>query len=116
MSYQRPAILIVEKDPATRELYRRELALSYQVFACVNGEEARQILSQKKIDLAVLEPVGCGWDLVDELKGSLPLIVCSTREVRQAHIKKELAACLVKPVLNVELFKSVEYVLAGVLK
>lgn len=113
MSHQRPTILIIDQDPSTRELYRRELALLYRVFACADENEARQVLSLQKMNVLVLEPVGCGWDLFYELKGSLPVIVCSTSEVRNVHIRKQLAACLVKPVLPANLLDSVQCVLAA---
>jgi DNA-binding response OmpR family regulator len=116
LSHEDPTILIVETDSATREMYRRELALAYQVFACADNVEAQQILGQHAPDVVVLEPVGCGWGLFEKLKGKTPLIVCSTCEVSETRIRKELAACLVKPVLPTELCKAVEAVLAIVRK
>jgi len=116
MSIQPPTILIVEKDAATRDLYRRELLLDYQVFACADGEETRQALTHHRMDVAIVEPTGCGWDLVDELKGKMPLIVCSTQEVSGTHSKMGLAAYLVKPVLPADLSKLVQLVLADVLE
>ncbi len=124
MSTQRPAIAILEKDHAARELYCRELAQKYDVFSCASPSEARQVLEQHEVNVLVLEPAEfgqSGWGFFRELRAeprsaNIPVIVCSTQEVRDAEIKKDLAACLVKPVLPSELSLTVQRVLENVLK
>jgi len=124
MSTQRPAITILEKDQAAREMYCRELAQEYDVFSCASLSEARRVLEQHAVNLLVLETADFGpggWGFFREMKAeprraNIPVIVCSTREVRDAEIKKELAACLVKPVLPSELSLVVRHVLENVLK
>lgn len=124
MSTQRPAIAILEKDHAAREMYCRELAQEFEVFPCASTSEARQVLDQHEIHVMVLEPMEFGqdgWDFFRELKveprkANIPVIVCSTQEVSDAEIKKGLAACLVKPVLPSELSLAVQRVLENILK
>lgn len=124
MSARRQAIAILEKDHATREMYCRELVQEYDVFPCASINEARQVLEQREVNALVLEPAAFGlngFSFFREIKAeprsaNVPVIVCSTREVSDAEIKKELAACLVKPVLPSELSLAVRRVLDGIRK
>lgn len=124
MSTQRPAIAVIEKDHAAREMYCRELAQEYEVFPCASTSDAGHFLDQCEIHVVVFEPMEFGqdgWDFFHALKAeprkaNIPVIMCSTQEVRDAEIKKGLAACLVKPVLPSELSLAVRHVLENVLE
>lgn len=116
MSTQRLAIAMVEQDPATQELYQRALLQDFDVFPCTNTIDARLIIQEHKISVVVVEPVGSGWHLIHELKGRIPVIVCSIREVEQPDIRRILAAVLVKPVLPSELLEVVQRVIKNVLQ
>ncbi len=62
-----PTILIVENDPATLELYRRELGREYWVFACLSKSETLDAIDSQSPKAIILEPVGVnedGWDLL----------------------------------------------------
>ncbi len=116
MSTQRLAIAIVEHDSATQELYQRVLSQEFDVFACANTIDAGQILREQTISVVVVEPVSSGWEFVHELKGRIPVIMCSIREVEQPEIRRVLAAVLVKPVLPSELLRIVQEVIKNVLQ
>jgi len=116
MSTQRLAIAMVEHDSATQELYQRVLSQEFDVFPCGNTMDARQILREQTISVVVVEPVSSGWQLVHEVKGRIPVIVCSIREVEQPEIRRILAAVLVKPVLPSELLRVVQEVIKNVLQ
>lgn len=113
-----PAILIVEDDPPTLELYRRELSRTYQVLACADEQEALEVLRTEDLCAMVLEPAllgGRGWALLTTLKNSpqgsdIPVILCSTLDKRKRGLEMGAAACLVKPVLPTTLLETVQRV------
>lgn len=102
-------------------MYRRELAHVYDVFPCANLEETWQIFNLHEINVIVLEPDGLGYsesDLLKEIKSNsrnrnfnIPIIISSTKEVVDGNVKKEMAACLVKPVLPSALLLAIRDVL-----
>jgi DNA-binding response OmpR family regulator len=103
----RPAVLIIESDPATSDLYARELGHHFTVLACENVAEALQVLEQRPFDAIVLEPVGLGalgWDLLRTARNHLlncrtPFVICSTLDDRKIGMDRGAAVYLVKPVL-----------------
>jgi len=103
----RPAVLIVESDPATLDLYLRELGHHFTVLACSNAAEALQVLAQQPLHAIVLEPAGLGaqgWDLPRSARNcplncQTPFVVCSTLDDRKAGMDRGAAVYLVKPVL-----------------
>jgi DNA-binding response OmpR family regulator len=108
MDPETAAILIVETDQATRELYRRELEPAYKVFTCSNEEDVARLLEQETIHAVILEPAGfgdSGWRIVESLTKScsVPLILCSSLDERGRGLALGVAAYLVKPVLPSEL-------------
>ncbi len=104
-------ILIIENDPPTLELYRRELIQDYQVLPCLNEEEALRLAGSPDLCAVVLEPAisdGSGWRLLSKLKKAfgerqIPIILCSTQDERRRGLKEGASAFLVKPVLPIEL-------------
>ena len=101
------AILIVEHDEPTRELYLRELSREFRVFACCDECTALELLRAHNIHAVVLEPGaadGSGWDLLVELKHTagtraVPVILCRALDERKRGLELGASAYLVKPVL-----------------
>jgi DNA-binding response OmpR family regulator len=112
------AILIVEHDEATRELYLRELSRDFRVFACCDECAALELLRTHDIRAVVLEPGladGSGWDLLADLKRAvgmhtIPVILCSALDERKRGLELGASAYLVKPVLPATLLEAVRRV------
>ncbi|EJL25413.1 response regulator transcription factor [Brevibacillus sp. BC25] len=82
-------ILIADDDPHVRELLRFYLAKEgYHVLACVDGNEASQLLEQESVQLAIVDvmmPGKNGWELCREIREfyDLPVIMLTAKgEVR----------------------------------
>jgi DNA-binding response OmpR family regulator len=112
------AILIVEHDEPTRELYLRELSRDYRVFACCDERAALELLRTNDIRAVVLEPGaadGSGWDLLSNLKHvtgmrAVPIILCSALDERKRGLELGASAYLVKPVLPAALLEALRRV------
>lgn len=108
-------ILLIEDDPATRELYQRELSRDYQVLACGNESDALALLDSHPVSTIVLEPVlqkGQGWSLLAMLHAmprtrTIPIILCSTLDERRRGMELGATLYLTKPVLPVVLHDAV---------
>jgi DNA-binding response OmpR family regulator len=118
MSNTLPTILIVENDPATLELYRRELGREYRVFACFRKSETLAAIDSQNPKAIVLEPVGLnedGWDLLNAIATlpdkSLPVILCTILDERKRGLHAGAAAYLTKPVLLVALLETLHKVI-----
>jgi two-component system, response regulator FitH len=109
------AVLIIENDLATAEMYQRALSQRYQVFTSTVEEDVLAFISANPLHAIVLEPGplnGPGWDLLGELQrhpntGSIPVIVCTSQDRRRLGMEMNTAAYLVKPVLPAVLLKMV---------
>ena len=112
------AILIVEHDEPTRELYLRELSRDFRVFGCCDACAALEMLRAHDIHAVVLEPGaidGSGWDLLSDLKGAadtraIPVILCSALDERKRGLELGASVYLVKPVLPAALLEAVRRV------
>lgn len=121
MPEQEPAILILENDAATVQLYQRELGRTYRVIASGDARQALEILDSEAINAVVLEPAAFdenGWDLLAAMttqrRGhSVPIVVCSVLDERRRGMSLGAAAYLVKPVLPVALQDTLDHVLQG---
>ncbi|KAA3639736.1 MAG: response regulator [Proteobacteria bacterium] len=89
-------ILIVEDDPAIREMMVFSLAnADFQVIKAENGTQALELLQQKRPDLVVIDwglPDFSGLDLVamirrDDVLKDLPLIMLTARAEERDKIK-----------------------------
>jgi DNA-binding response OmpR family regulator len=104
MSSSQSVVLLLEDDPATRELYRRELSRTFAVVACGSEQEAAEQLSAVSVDALVLEPAALSsetWPFVAMLRRrlpKLPIVVCSILDVRGRSAELGAAAYLIKPV------------------
>ena len=103
------AILLIEDDQPTRDLYQRELSQDYQVLACESGNEALSLLNSYPVRAIILEPGlhdGQGWTLLATLQmlqqtdntGS-HIIICSTLDERRRGLELGAEVYLIKPVL-----------------
>ncbi len=119
MQSSRSAILLVEQDEPTRELYARALCRHYQVFACGDDHDVLELLRVQPIRAIVLEPAGGngrGWALLAAITQAhqgtpVPVILCSTLDERKRALTLGANTYLVKPVLPTTLVDVVHRVL-----
>ena len=109
------SVLIVEDDPALRELYRWALrAAGFAVVAVSDGLEALRHLESAKPDAVVLDlnlPHVSGRDVQQELNASpetrhIPIIVVSGEETDQLNLD-DFTCVLRKPISTDELVAAV---------
>ena len=104
---QLPAILLIEKDELTLEIYQRELSKSFCVYASTRIDTALETLATHDIRALIIEPEirsGQGWQLMEAIHEviqdrSIPVIVCSTRDPDHENQLRGIAIYLTKPVL-----------------
>ena len=107
MNARAPAILLVEKDAVTLEMYQRELSKSFTVFALTDIRRIPDILGSQDIQAMVIEPEidhRRAWELIESIQSMVPnrpvpVIVCSTRDAAGPGAGREVARYLTKPVL-----------------
>ena len=115
MSRPTRAVLIIENDLATAEMYQRALSQRYEVFISTVEADVLALVRANTLHAIVLEPGplnGPGWGLLAELQrhpntGSIPVIVCTSQDRRRLGTEMSTAAYLVKPVLPAVLLKMV---------
>lgn len=113
------AILILEPDDATRELYQRELGRRFRVVACDEPEQSLSLLRSEPFDAMVMEPAisdGAGWTLLETLQSlpfsaSLHIVLCSTLDERRRGMSLGAVVYLVKPVLPATLLSILDQIL-----
>jgi len=118
MSSILPSILIVENDPPTLELYRRELSRDFCVLACFSKGETLAAIDSQSPKAIILEPAALneeGWDLLNAIvtlpDRSLPVILCTILDERKRGLQEGAAACLIKPVLPAALLETLHKVI-----
>jgi DNA-binding response OmpR family regulator len=100
------AVLLLESDEATLNLYCRELSRVYRVIACRNEREAVTRLRSEMVQVLVVEPAmfqDDEWSFIVAVRTNpetnrLPIIFCSTLDVRRRGAELGVAATLIKPV------------------
>jgi two-component system, OmpR family, KDP operon response regulator KdpE len=82
----RPKILLVDDDPAIREMLGRVLTCEgYVVLPAANGEEALALAAATEMDLLLLDlnlPVKNGWETFEKITAEnpvLPIIIITAR-------------------------------------
>jgi DNA-binding response OmpR family regulator len=102
-----PAIILIENDDITLELYQRELCKSFNVYAFTQLEGVLEVMENQDIRAIVIEPEihsGKGWGLIHSIcttypERSVPVIVCSTRDSNNTRPSSEVTKYMTKPVL-----------------
>jgi DNA-binding response OmpR family regulator len=121
MKLQAPAIVLIEKDDLTLEIYQRELSNSFLVFCFTELNGIPEILNQQDIQVIVIEPEICagqGWQWISNIQKTfsgrdIPIIVCSTRDASRKSSGPPIALYLTKPVLPKTLCEKILGVLAS---
>lgn len=117
MIASKPAIILIEDNDVTLELYQRELCKAFTVFPFTVLTGVLELIASHDIRAIVIEPeigAGEGWELVHSLpqvfpERSIPIVVCSTRDNSGSRTSMEVSQYLTKPVLpKVLLEKTVE--------
>lgn len=111
MNLQAPAIILIENDGITLDLYQRELSKSFTVFGFTETNDVLAIIENQDIRVVVIEPEiqdGKGWELIHTIRRSfperfIPIVVCSTREPGRSRMAPEVTKYLTKPVLPITL-------------
>jgi DNA-binding response OmpR family regulator len=106
-SKQTPAVILIESDPITLDLYQRELCKSFIVYAFTELKGVLEILAKQDIQAVVIEPEidsEKGWNLIHTIHEEFPLkfipvIICSTRDNNYMKPALEISTYLTKPVL-----------------
>lgn len=118
MSSTLPTILIVENDPPTLELYRRELSPDFRVLACFSKSETLEAINSQNPQAIILEPVALneeGWDLLNAIATLpdrfIPVILCTILDERKRGLQEGAAAYLIKPVLPAALLETLHKVI-----
>jgi len=118
-SSQNPAILIIESDQATRDLYERELGRRYRVRVCGDERAAEKIMKMCTLEAIVVEPTALEddqWTFLHELHVApttrhIPIVICTSLDERRRGLDMGVAAYLVKPVLPVTLAQTLARIL-----
>jgi response regulator RpfG family c-di-GMP phosphodiesterase len=113
------SVLILESDEATLNLYCRELGRVYRVIACRSEREAVACLRSEMVQALVVEPAifpDCEWSFITAVRTNpetarLPIILCSTLDLRRRGAELGVAATLIKPVMPQTLFATVTAVM-----
>ena len=113
-----PTILIIENDPPSLELYRRELGRDFRVLACFSKSEALDAVNSQNPKAIILEPAALneeGWNLLNAIvtlpDRFLPVILCTILDERKRGLQEGAAAYLIKPVLPVTLLETLHKVI-----
>ena len=107
LKLQAPAIVLIEMDDITLELYRRELSKCFTIFGFTEIHDVLETIANRDIQAVVIEPEihsGKGWELIHSIQAafpdrSIPVIVCSTRDISNTGPARHVARYLTKPVL-----------------
>jgi DNA-binding response OmpR family regulator len=118
MQVKTQAILIIDCDLPTLELYQRELSRDFQIITCSEINQALTLLHTHHISAVVLEPSAPdeqGWSLLAAIKSlpgqpHIPVILCSTLDERKRGMEMGAAAYLIKPVLPTTLRETLRQV------
>lgn len=118
-SPRQPRILLVDDDPAIRQILTRLLAdEEYGVLTAANGAEALTMVASMKFDLVLLDlnmPVKNGWDTFEQMTTENPLLPIVLITARPNQFFPALAAgvgaLLEKPLDFVKLLDTISELL-----
>jgi response regulator RpfG family c-di-GMP phosphodiesterase len=102
-----PAIVLIENDEITLELYQRELCKSFSIFAFTDIKGVLEVMTTQDIRAVIIEPEihsGKGWDLIHSIHETfpdrfIPVLVCTTRDRSNMVPSIKVTKYLTKPVL-----------------
>jgi DNA-binding response OmpR family regulator len=114
-----PAIVLIEKDEVTLEIYQRELCNNFRLYCFTELCEISDIFEQEDIQAIVVEPEisnGQGWDWINSIQEmtkqrNISIIVCSTRDLSLKSSGCQVDLYLTKPVLPKTLHKKIHALL-----
>ncbi len=108
---QRPTVLLIEPDLATRQLYSRALMHAWQVIEAAHVDEARGHIANPPPAVVVLEPYAAGlghegdleraWQFMQQAAAGpngAPFVICSVVDERRTAYALGAALYLLKPV------------------
>ncbi len=116
-------ILIIDDDPAVRELLQKLLeGDGYNVLVADNGEDGLNLAKTRKPDaitLDVVMPDKDGWQVLSDLKGdpdteSIPVVMVSIMAKNEQGLALGVEDFLVKPVDNIRLSRVMQRVTSQV--
>ncbi|HHY53966.1 MAG TPA: response regulator [Chloroflexi bacterium] len=116
MAPRKPTVLILDRDEATCDLYRRELGQRFTVLTAVEERDAWRLLTTEEVDGVILEPAVLedeAWSFIARLHAlgryrHTPIILCSTLDARRRGAELGIAAYLIKPVVPQLLSRTVQ--------
>jgi DNA-binding response OmpR family regulator len=108
-----PAVILVEDDLPTIELYHRTLGEAHHIIACDETDDIIHYLETMPILAVVLEPAiknGSGWKVLEAIQKKtaelqVPVVLCSILDDRNRGLKMGAATFLIKPVLPATLLR-----------
>ncbi len=113
-----PAILVIDDDVLSLELYSRELSSNYRVITCESVEGARENLKNQDFAALIIEPTingDEGWALIKEIHTAPPppvVIICSVADDRKVGFEQGADAYMVKPVLPTTLHHLIDQIIS----
>lgn len=114
----KPAVLVLDDDVLSLELYSRELSSNYQVITSESVEGARAKLIRYAITACIIEPTTSadeGWVLIREIRASPNppvVIICSVADDRKIGFEHGVDAFVVKPVLPIALHQLIDQIMS----
>jgi DNA-binding response OmpR family regulator len=114
----KPAILVIDDDVLSLELYSRELSNNFQVITSESVDGARENLKNHTFTVLIIEPTingDEGWTLIKEIRASPKrpvVIICSVVDDRKVGFEQGADAFVVKPVLPIALHRLIDQILS----
>jgi DNA-binding response OmpR family regulator len=114
----KPAILVIDDDVLSLELYSRELSNNYQVITSESVEGARENLKSHTFSVLIIEPTingDEGWALIKEIRASPNspvVIICSVVDDRKVGFEQGADAFVVKPALPTDVHHLIDQILS----
>lgn len=121
---QAPTVLLVDDDPSTTFILRKNLEDKFNIMEAYDGFEALSMLEKKRPDIAVIDvvmPMMMGWELCQKLKKTcspkfFPVIILTSKSDELDELRSyesEADAYLSKPPNVVKLIKTIEELLTA---